>query len=114
MGLDFNYGDAHFSYGGFHNFRTELANLANLPDLDNMEGFRGAIKWNLYKDDIIPLLRHSDCDGELTVKECLQIIPRLSKLIDPLSDEDYVKFKGKQLIESMEEAVENKDSLRFQ
>jgi hypothetical protein len=45
MGLGFNYGDTHFSYSGFHEFRTKLASLANLPYLDNMEGFSGSIKW---------------------------------------------------------------------
>jgi hypothetical protein len=122
MGLDFNYGNAHFSYSGFHEFRVKLASLANFPYLDNMEGFSGSIKWDLYNDDIIPLLRHSDCDGELTVKECLQIIPRLKELIEFLPEEypnelsydNIVKIQGQKLCQSMEEAAKDNQPLRFQ
>jgi hypothetical protein len=80
-----------------------------------MEGFGGTIRWEHYKNDnIIPLLYHSDCDGELTVEECDQIIPRLKELVNILPEEDYDKIKGLKLIESMEEAVENNEPLKFQ
>ncbi|MCL1700756.1 hypothetical protein [Lysinibacillus sp. Bpr_S20] len=80
MGLDFSHGEAHWSYGGFNNFRRRLASKIGM-NLDGMVGFGGNIPFHIYQDNIIPLLNHSDCEDELTIEECKQVAPRLRELV---------------------------------
>ena len=81
MDLDFNHSDAHWSYGGFGNFRRRLANKIGI-NLSAMKGFGGDISFETIKDNIEPFLNHSDCDGILTVEECEKVAPRLKELVN--------------------------------
>lgn len=112
MGLDFSHTDARWAYSGFANFRRRLAKEIGM-DLDAMEGFGGDIKFELFKDDIIPLLDHSDCDGELTVEECKKVAPRLRELVSGWEDDDYDKQKALSLAEGMELAASQGQPLEF-
>lgn len=67
---------ASWSYSGFNTFRERLAKEIGL-NLSDMVGFGGKKKWP--KDDIVPLLNHSDCDGELKPTMSLEV--RLRELI---------------------------------
>lgn len=112
MGLKFSHCDARWSYSGFGRFRRRLANEIGM-DLDRVEGFNGFIPFSSYEDDILPLLNHSDCDGELTVEECRKVAPRLRKLVSSWEDGDYDKRKAIELANGMDYAVEYNEPLGF-
>ena len=79
-----------------------------------MVGFGGQLLWDGNdKDDIIPLLNHSDCDDELTISECKQIAPRLRELVEKWDDEDYDKQRALMLADGMDEAVECNETFKF-
>jgi hypothetical protein len=80
MGLDFNQSKASWSYRGFNSFRKILAKEIGI-DLSSMSGFGGAEPWDNYNHPIIPFLNHSDCDGQLTPKECGQVGAALIKIL---------------------------------
>jgi len=112
MGLDFSEGDAHWSYSGFMRFRRHLAKEIGIH-LDAMEGFgfdespRTLIKWDRVHDPIVPLLDHSDCDGDLSVEECRTIAPRLRELVQGWSDdpdlrESFDKQQALKLADAMD------------
>ncbi|MNS40516.1 hypothetical protein D3C72_728320 [compost metagenome] len=71
------------------------------------------IKWSAVKDDIVPLLNHSDCDGELTPDECRKVGPRLIELVSQWDDDDRDKINALLLYEGMKEAAERNESLEF-
>jgi hypothetical protein len=79
---------AQWSYGGFHRFRQLLAAEDGI-DLERMAGFTDDFSgkpappgkpWSEVATTLAPLLNHSDCDGELTPDECIQIMPRLKEI----------------------------------
>lgn len=112
MGLDFSHTDARWGYSGFNNFRRRLAKEIGM-DLDAMEGFGGDILFSNFNDDILPLLDHSDCDGELTVNECKKVAPRLRELVSDWEEDDYDKQKAISLAEGMELAASQGETLEF-
>ena len=114
MGLGFSHGDAHWAYSGFDRFRVKLAREIGI-NLDLMDGFceKGGISWSKVKDDIVPLLNHSDCDGELTVEECKKIWPRLKELIKDWEEGNRDKRGAYRLIEGMKEAIKMNEPLEF-
>ncbi len=112
MGLDFNYGTSHWSYGGFGRFRIRLAEEIGI-DLNSMVGFGGDVPWTTVKDDIKPLLNHSDCDGRLTVKRCSRVAPRLRELVSGWDDDDVDKIRALRLAEGMDEAISKNRPLEF-
>jgi hypothetical protein len=119
MGLDFNRSEAHWSYGGFHNFRTRLAACIGI-NLDTMRGFEplGATaantgRWEDYHDDILPLLYHSDCEGDLTPAECKVIAPRLRELVKDWPEGDYDKRQALLLADGMDICSKKRVKLIF-
>lgn len=139
MGLDFSHGDAHWAYSGFMRFRTKLAaeagialqcmesfawNLSELKpykaitiygDSDKKEyiGIQPVIAWSSINDAIKPLLNHSDCDGELTVKECKKVLPRLRELISKWDDDDLDKVRAIKLADGLKDAIDAKEIFKF-
>lgn len=112
MGLDFSHGEAHWSYSGFHRFRVELAAAIGV-DLDQMQGFGGEISWENVNNPIIPLLNHSDCDGELSPEECRQIAPKLKEIVSNWPEDDYDRRQAERLAEAMETCANEGDALEF-
>ena len=115
LGVDFSLCEAHWSYSGFHAFRTRLAKEAGI-DLDRMKGFAAEnppVSWDTVDDDIKILLDHSDCDGEMSPKDCRLVVPRLKELIEPWPDEDYDKIHAQMLGEGMDLAVMDDADLLF-
>ena len=115
MGLNFRAGDARWSYSGFNRFRTKLASQIGI-NLNAMEGFKeggGGMPWSKVEDNIVLLLQHSDCDGELTVKECKRVWPRLEELIKYWEENDYDKINALRLIEDMKGTIKKKEPLEF-
>ncbi len=126
MGLDFafvitqNYMQhpddmPYWSYSGFHRFRTKLAMAAGVAesyeDFDTLRHTIISIKYP--NEPIIPLLTHSDCDGDLGPDDCAAIAPRLRELLATLDDTDYDKEHGLKLAAALEYAAENRCDLEF-
>ena len=115
MGIDFSHCEAHWAYRGFNRARAKLAAEVGII-LDLMEGFADrtfgalhhfkevhpdistrmlgwipeeALSWKHIKDDIVILLNHSDCDGEITAEECLKVAPRLRHLVEDWHEDDF-------------------------
>jgi hypothetical protein len=81
MGLDTSHNAWHGPYSSFSRWRCWLADIKGV-NLLSMKGFGGDTEWTQYEDDpIYPLLNHSDCDGELTPKECALIAFGLSEVL---------------------------------
>lgn len=115
MGIDFSHGAAHWSYSGFHQARNRLAKLVNIP-LEDMEGFGGGVFWQDLQnkdDNIIPLLNHSDCEGEIPPDQCATIAPRLRELVSVWPETDYDRIHFELLAQGMEDAALNKKTLEF-
>lgn len=117
MGLDLSCG-VSFSYGGFAQFRRELAKEIDVK-LDEMEGFGGEKSFEKIEDAIKYFLDHSDCDGELEPKYCKLIAPRMKEIADKWiksNDEDleYYGEKALAIYEGMIECCENNESLLFE
>ena len=115
MGIDFSHCDAHWAYSGFNRFRLCLANEIGV-DLDKMEGFSDKnkpISWDKVKDDIKPLLSHSDCDGILTSAQCKKVAPRLRQLVKAWDDDDYDKINALRLAEGMDSASKANEDFEF-
>jgi hypothetical protein len=113
MGLDISHDAWHGAYAAFNRWRCEIARVAKLPPLMLMEGFwRGdwviesykkknpesllvpdwyddlPIRWEgLRPDDLIVLLDHSDCEGEISAENAIKIADRLEQLLPLLPTE---------------------------
>ena len=113
MGLDFSRGDARWAYSGFNRFREKLGNEIGI-DLRKMLGFGPPyISWDGINDDIVLLLNHSDCDGELSPNECSLIAPRLRELIKDWDDDEYDTYTAKKLANAMDECARLNEPLIF-
>lgn len=106
-----------WSYDGFSRFRERLARAEGF-DLSEMRGFDGHRDWDEVTTDLAPLLNHSDCDGEMTPAECLEVYPRLEDIItawgetgDPVLD--YDAQNGRCLVEAMKMCAFNDLTLIF-
>lgn len=76
-------------------------------------GYQPVISWDNVKDDIVPLLNHSDCEGVLTPEECKKVAPRLKQLIENWSDNDRDKINALELARGMEVAAAKNEDLKF-
>lgn len=117
MGLDFVQSSAHWSYGGFMSFRCRLAEAAGLPPLHKMDGYTdNGISWDGYTDAIVPLLHHSDCDGELSPEVCATVAPRLREIVMDWTDDsffDYDKRHALMLADGMDYCAAKGEALEF-
>lgn len=114
MGLDFSHGNAHWAYSGFMRFRERLVSEAvgRTVDLHALYDSGEYIKL-LEKDDILPLINHSDCDGHLTKTEMKRVLPRLKELIKKWDKEDYDKQQALKLIAGMKRCLLTGKKLEF-
>lgn len=117
MGLDTTHDCFHGPYSAFDRFRVQLAKAIGI-DLHEMEGFTADGKsWDDVKHGIVPLLIHSDCDGELTVEECKQIVEGLNELIPNLHDNEYLPHSTKkraiQFRDGCLKAIEKNENVAF-
>ena len=126
---------AHWSYGGFHHFRQLLAASIGIS-LDRMVGFNrdaamevedlpdegpdavsmvpDPILWETVDSPIVPLLNHSDCDGELSGPECAQVGPELVRICESWGTwENYDRNMGIQLGQAMISIGEMNGALLF-
>lgn len=118
MGLDFSHGGASWSYSGFNRFRERLMQHAGLGELRDRVGFGGDVPFT-EDHPLIPLLDHSDCDGELSVDECLMAAPALVEAITHMEsdqrdpDHEYDRRMGLRLAAGMLLAASERKPLEF-
>lgn len=129
MGIDFSHGNASWSYGSFHRFRTQLfEETSGGLKLREMVGFnhgplgeppvKPGTSFDEYDHPIRDLIDHSDCDGELTPEQLKVIEPALRAHLETWPDYEglrpnYDKTRGLELCEGMREAIENNENLVF-
>lgn len=109
--------NAGWSYAGFNAFRQRLVD-APLPVLGN---FRHACEmhpmndlfWGNFKSSLMPLINHSDCDGELDSEECAQVEPALRRIIETWPEDDADRIQATRLCDAMRHCAETGDVLEF-
>jgi hypothetical protein len=117
MGLDFHVEGGsvecpRWAYSGFHRFRTRLAEAIRIH-YDSMDGLGGRRSWAGVHDALVPLLTHSDCDGELSPAECARVAPRLREVVRLWPEGDSDRERGLRLADAMDEAVRLGVALEF-
>lgn len=87
MGLDISFARTEYehafragSYSSFGMFREVLA-LEDDIVLNDMSGFGGANSWYDVESALLPILNHSDCDGELYAHDCEEMLPRMKEIL---------------------------------
>lgn len=110
MGL--KVGSAQWSYSGFHCFRKRLAIQIDI-NLRAMEGFGGNTPWSAVNDPIVPLLDHSDCEGELNPEECHTVGPRLRELVAEWPEDDDDRLMALRLADDMADCAALDTPLEF-
>lgn len=119
MGLDTTHNCWHGPYSAFHGFRMKLAEKIGI-NLMEMEGFTADGKpWKDVDSKLVPLLYHSDCDGELTVEECKLIAEGLTEVLENLTDDGdeppFYSFKSRveQFRDGCLDAIEKNEPVEF-
>lgn len=99
MGLDTSHNCWHGSYSSFNKFRYSLGRQIGV-NLDEYNGYgKGEIKeLTSIKHDLLPLFNHSDCEGELTVKESEQIVKGLNSVLENFNEEFGLPYDFKNKI----------------
>lgn len=69
--------------------------------------------WDDLTDPIVPLINHSDCEGELTAEECRSVAPRLREIVSVWPDDDYDRIMATHLANTMDECAEADVPLEF-
>jgi hypothetical protein len=126
MGLDFPQLDLSCSYGSFAYFREMLAKEMGwnnyglfcpgyvwTQDKDKLDEFRN--------DPMFVFMMHSDCEGEISAKDCGAIAPRMRELIKNWHDDakdEYTREGGwkifaNTLADGMEELARKNKALIF-
>lgn len=104
-------GHAGRSYGGFMRFRERLCESAGLGDIHEYEGFGGEKRWpSRDVQPLVPLLYHSDCDGQLWGWECEGLANAIRATVRLWPDDDWDRQYG-ELIASMFERAEQGDGM---
>jgi hypothetical protein len=107
---------AHWSYSGFHAFRKRLAAAIGIK-LEEMAGFaqnKAGQPWNQWDGHpLLPLLIHSDCDGELSPAQCGLVAFGLNDIIHAWPEDDYDKIEAKKLFRHLVKCLESGRALEF-
>lgn len=80
MGLDTSHNCWHGPYSSFSRFRKSLGEQIGI-NLNEYDGFGGEKSFDTLTHDVRPLLDHSDCDGQLSVKEAKQVADGLTSIL---------------------------------
>lgn len=97
------------SYIGFGEFRRAWAQRLGF-NLDEMEGLGGTKKWT--NEPLQCFFNHSDCDGELTVEECKQILPHAETDLQFAADQQS-QYCLPILIRFLKKAIEKNQPIEF-
>lgn len=120
MGLDTTHNCFHGPYSTFMRFRRSLAdqigiNLDDYVEYDREKGTKSLVDLD---HPLQPLFNHSDCEGELSVKESKQIVEGLNSVIDQFDkskpqDFDFLN-RVIQFRDGCLEAIQKKEKIIFQ
>jgi hypothetical protein len=93
MGLDTSHDCWHGSYSSFNDFRARIAADQGIDDLRQFYKDHPSMDTKPYEEAgvdprIIPLLNHSDCDGELSPIECREIALFLNEYMQRIEGKD--------------------------
>lgn len=134
MGLYIVPGGAEWSYHGFMRFRRRLAWAEGFdlfrcesyvdpvrdrpdyymsPDFQTVIHEAHVIRWDDLKTPLRRLFTHSDCDGFLTPKECVNMVDRLETIVESFPDGDYDKQEGRKLVAGMRQSIESGKWMEF-
>lgn len=97
------------SYTGFDDFHETWAKHLGF-NLSEMEGFGGTKEWT--NEPLQCFFNHSDCDGELSVDECKQILAQAEKDA-PLLTDGQSKYSMPILIEFCEASIKKNKPIEF-
>lgn len=115
MGLDTSHNAWHGPYSSFNNFRKWLASKINV-DLNEYIGYMNP---NATKEiesinhKIMPLLNHSDCEGDLTPAECLQIAEGIDEILNNLSKDEIDHPENQHHFSNYNKAKQFRDGCLF-
>lgn len=118
MGLTTSHGCFDAPYSTFNRFRYSLGHQIGI-NLDDYIGYGSDNGKNLTDIDheLMPLFNHSDCEGELSVKECQSIAKGLDKVLENFNNEIKADYDFKEKIETFRDgclwAVENNEVVDF-
>ena len=115
MGLTISHNAFAASYGTFRDYRIYLAKLTDI-NLKTMMGFGAkqaeAISWDTVDDDLKILLDHSDCDGEISVKDCILLKRRLVQLLLVMHDHFWFEITC-EFLYGLNQAISKNEKLIF-
>jgi len=97
------------SCSGFNDFREIWAKHLGF-DLKEMIGFDGEKEWT--NEPMQFFFNHSDCDGELSVEECVELLAQAEKDQPHLTD-GQSEYSMPILIEYCKKAIEKNEPIRF-
>lgn len=97
------------SYSGFGNFRESWAKHLGF-NLKEMDGFGGEKKWT--NEPIQAFFNHSDCEGEISVEDCKEILIQAEK-DQPLLTDEQSKYSMPILINFCKASIKNNKPLEF-
>ncbi len=89
-----------------------IAGYGNIMRYDGFTGFDGPSVPIPTGDPLWVLLGHSDCDGEIEVKDLTPLADRLEELLDKTTDE-WVTFKIKQFVSGLRLAAASNEVVEF-
>lgn len=110
MGLDTSHGCWSGPYSSFNRYRRALCQCAGLGDLDAYIGFNGDKPFP--KHDLVPLLDHSDCDGEIPWKQCGLLALELLKA-QPAMETAGWGAENLRWISGLNDAFNRKENIEF-
>jgi hypothetical protein len=108
MGLDTSHDCWHGPYSSFNQFRHALASCIGI-DLKEYRGYGGNYATKdlaSIEHGIMPLLNHSDCDGELSVEESKSIAEGLTQILESMGDSDEYEIDKKYEVWRFKEKIE--------
>lgn len=122
MGLDVSHDCWSGAYSGFMRWRRFLAKTIDIP-LDLMKGFTDdgstGKSWDeIPRDDLHILLNHSDCDGDISVKDAKLLLARMEshritfERFDNSEDKVFT-YKYDRWIEGLKLAIESDEIVEF-
>src|SRR5262249_12016522 len=117
----------HGSYSSFGEWRRRIAEVAGFPPLPDMWGHSPVYKgeppgkqlpWGTTSGDprLIPLLNHSDCDGEIAPVNCHLIAEALEELLPKLRQREsdrWIWGSTVQFINGCRDAAATGEPLEF-
>jgi len=113
MGLDTSHNAWHGPYSSFNLWRTLICEKAGLGYLRNYIGFGGEKQWD-ENHPLVPLLNHSDCDGEIKWEDCKGIAVALTEILPKLEPEDLYNIgKTEDFINGCIDAYKAQENIDF-